>query len=112
MFRLFFCACILIVSISSCLNPDQYLAEPLKTPQDSPHKNYPEINSPGNDYYYQSGFFVWNKSNRKYEYRTGHWEKQKPGYYWDPGEWKKYKYGYKYAPARYRKVLKQKIKPA
>ena len=112
MFRLSLIAVIFTITVSSCLNKNKYLIEPIKTPQDNRDQRYPKTDSPGIDYYYKSGFFVWNKTKKNYEYVSGQWVKNKPGYYWDAGVWQKSKYGYKYSRARYRKSPKEKAKPA
>jgi hypothetical protein len=108
MFRLLLTSLTLIITFASCLNKKKYLSEPIKTPQDN---GYSMADSPSG-YCYKSGFFVWNKTNKKYDYVPGKWVKNKPGYYWDAGEWQKSKYGYKYSKARYRKSPKEKAKPA
>lgn len=111
--RIFFILGVIVcLTFSSCYNQGKHIAEPLKVPEDKSNKNYPSSISPGKDYAYKNGFFVWNKSKKQYEYISGEWIKLKPGYYWDPGEWQKSKYGYKYRRARWRKIPKEKAKPA
>lgn len=59
---------------------------------------------------YYSGYFKWNKAEKKNEYVEGRWIAPKQGYHWEATEWAKPKHGWKYTKKKI-KFKHQKLSP-
>jgi hypothetical protein len=55
--------------------------------------------SPGPDYVWITGDWVWAGGN--YRWREGHWERRRPGRSWHEGYWEKRNNGYRWHRGRW-----------
>ncbi len=55
---------------------------------------YSRTVSPGRDYVWISGDWVWSRGN--YRWRAGHWARRRPAYSWHDGYWEGHHNGWRW----------------